>query len=364
MTYSNLTQKHKWLMPSASIFALILVILYALGIIGGGEKVEPGNTPAAAETVPENVQTLTVKKQSAENLISLPGTVRSRIVARIAPKLNARILEVKVNTGDLVKQGDVIALLDERVYRAAYNEALAALNAAKAQAVQAKADETRVKDLYAQEAATRENYDAVIARARTAQAAVRQADSAVEQARVTLGDNMLRAPFAGVILDRLKEPGDMGSPNDPIVILQKQDDLRFEAAIPTSCSDRIKLGMSVDIRTDNPPQTWQGKITEIVPEIDPQTRSQLVKADLPFSKELEHGQFGWLVLSCGKTQEALFIPASAVLHYGQLEAVKIIQNGKVYTRHVRTGKRQNGNVEILSGLHEGETIITDSGLSQ
>jgi len=252
MTYSNLTQKHKWLMPSASIFALILVILYALGIIGGGEKVEPGNTPVAAETVPENVQTLTVKKQSAENLISLPGTVRSRIVARIASKLNARILEVKVNTGDFVKQGDVIALLDERVYRAAYNEALAALNAAKAQAVQAKADETRVKDLYAQEAATRENYDAVIARARTAQAAVRQADSAVEQARVTLGDNMLRAPFAGVILDRLKEPGDMGSPNDPIVILQKKDDLRFEAAIPTSCSDRIKLGMSVDIRTDNP----------------------------------------------------------------------------------------------------------------
>ncbi len=364
MIQSNPKQQYKWIVPSASLFALILVILYALGIIGGGEKIAPGNTPAAFETATEHAETLTVKKQFSENRIALPGTVRSRSVAKIAPKLNARIVEVKVNAGDLVKQGELIALLDERVYQAAYHEVLAALNEARAQAAQATADAARITELYAQEAATRENYDAVIARSRAAQAAVKQAASAVEQARVTLGDNELRAPFAGIITRRLKEPGDMGLPNDPIVILQKQDDLRFEVPVPARYAELIKLSMPVTVRTDTPPRTWQGKITEIVPEIDPRTRSQLVKADLPFSKALKHGQFGWLMLSCGEPTEMLLIPASALLHYGQLEAVKVIEDGKVFTRHVRTGKKHNGSVEILSGLREGETIITAVGLSQ
>lgn len=364
MMQLNLNQKHKWLVPSASIIALILVIFYALGIIGGGDKVEPGNTEAGTKTVPKDARLLTVKKQLAENLLSWPGTVRSRTVAKIAPKLNARILQVKVNAGDFVKKGDIIALLDERIYQAAYNETKAALTAAKALAVQAKADETRARELYAQEAATRENYDSVVARARAAQASVTQAASAVEQARVLLGDNVLRAPFDGVISERLKEPGDMGLPNVPIAILQKPDDLRFEVALPVGCVNRIELGMSATIRTEAPPRTWQGKISEIAPEIDQQTRSQLVKADLPADKTLEHGQFGWLLLSCSEGREALFIPSSAVLHYGQLEAVKIVENGRIYTRHIRTGKQQNGRVEILSGLHEGETIMTDSGLAQ
>ncbi|MGR9114506.1 MAG: efflux RND transporter periplasmic adaptor subunit, partial [Gammaproteobacteria bacterium] len=217
---------------------------------------------------------------------------------------------------------------------------------------------------YEQEAATRENYDAVVARARAAQASVKQAASAAEQARVVLGDNVLRAPFAGVVSERLKEPGDMGLPNDAVVILQKQDELRFEAAIPAGCAHRLELGMPATIRTDTPARIWQGNISEIVPEIDQQTRSQLIKVDLPFAKGLEHGQFGWLVMSCDEPQETLFIPASAVLHYGQLEAVRIVEHGQVYTRHIRTGKQQNGRVEILSGLREGETILTDGGLSQ
>lgn len=364
MIRSNPLQKYRWLVPAAAIFALILVILYALGIVGGGKKVGPGNTPALFESVAKNAETLTLKKQLSQNRITLPGTVRSRSVAKIAPKLNARIVAVKVNAGDFVKQGDVVALLDERVYQAAYHEALAALRAAKAQAAQTAADATRVKELYAGEAATRETYDAVMARAKTAQAAVKQAASAVEQALITLGDNELRAPFSGIITQRLKEPGDMGLPNDPIVILQKADDLRFEAPIPARYAEQIQLGMPVTVRTDTPPRTWAGKITEIVPEIDAQTRSQLVKADLPANKALLPGQFGWLTLHYGEPRTTLSVPTSAVLHYGQLEAVKVIEDGKVFIRHIRTGERQRGHVEILSGLHEGETILADVGPSQ
>lgn len=255
----------------------------------------------------------------------------------------------------------MIARLDERVFRASYNEANAALNAARANSAQALADEQRIKDLYSKEAATRENFDAVTARARATRAVVNQAASAVEQTRVNLGENIVRAPFSGIISERLKEPGDMGFPNEPIVILQKPDDLRFEAAIPSSCAQRIQLGMKVTIRIDNIVQPLTGTISEITPEIDQQTRTQMVKADLNGNQTLRPGSFGWLDLSCSDQHQAIFIPISAVLRYGQLEAVKIVENNQIYTRHIRTGKQQDNTIEVLSGLKEGETIIINIG---
>lgn len=354
----------KWFIPAASITGLILVILYALGMIGGGDKVEPGNTETVTEALPADAQTLTVGKHSADNILAWPGSVRSRTVAKIAPKLNARILEVLVNAGDTVKKGDMIARLDERIFRAATNEAGAALSAARANLTQAQADEKRTQDLYSQEAATRESYDAVVAHARAARAAVNQAASAVEQTRVNLGENSVRAPFSGIISERLQEPGDMGSPNEPIVILQKPDDLRFEAAIPSSCARRVQLGMTVAIRIDGIDKTMSGTLSEIAPQIDQQTRTQLLKADLNGNRDLQPGLFGWLDLSCSEQHQALFIPSSALLHYGQLEAVKIVDNNHVYTRHIRSGKQQGELIEILSGLKEGETIVINSGLKK
>ncbi|WP_031432874.1 efflux RND transporter periplasmic adaptor subunit [Methylomarinum vadi] len=364
MTDISSLQKSKWLIPSLSILALILVILFALGVIGGGEKVEPGTTVHKLTPLPAGAKTLTVGKELSDNLMSWPGTIRSRSIAKIAPKLNARILEVTVNAGDAVKKGEVIARLDEQALRASYQEALAVLNAAQAQADQAIADEKRIKELYSKEAATRQNYDAVVARANTARATVKQARSAVKQIKVNLGENVLLAPFDGIISERLKEPGDMGLPNDPIVILQKPDDLRMEAAIPTSCAKRITLGMPVDIRIDTLNKKITGRIDEIVPEIDPLTRTQLVKAALPSSEGLIPGLFAWLEQSCEEHQNVLLIPVSAVLHYGQLEAVKIVENKQVYTRHIRTGKQRGDKVEVLSGLREGETILINSGLQQ
>ncbi len=356
--------KQKWLVPVLAVMALLLVIAYSLGIIGGGEKIQPGNSNSRSYTLPSGAKTLTVGKELSDNMMSWPGSIRSRSVARIAPKFNARILEVTVNSGDTVKKGDVIARLDEQALQAALQEARAALSAAQAQAGQAIADEKRIKSLFSQDAATRQNYDAVIARAQTARAAVSRARSAIKQIRVNLGENILKAPFDGIISERLKEPGDMGLPNDPIVILQKSDDLRMEAPIPTSCAKRITLGMEVNIRIDTLNQTITGKIDEIVPEIDPLTRTQLVKAALPSSKGLIPGLFAWLEQSCEKHQKILRIPVSAVLHYGQLEAVKIVEDNQVYTRHIRTGKQQGDKVVVLSGLREGETILINSGLQR
>jgi RND family efflux transporter MFP subunit len=360
---SHLTTS-KWLMPGLAIGALLLVIFYALGILGGPDKVEPGTVPESGQSLPAGAQTMKVGSQAAANTVPWQGTVRSRLEAKIAPKLNARILDVLVHPGETVKKGQLLARLDDRDLSAAYQAATAALVAAQAQATQASADEKRMTDLYQKEAATRQNYDAAIARAKAARAMAQQAASAAQQAQVMFSENQLQAPFDGVVSERLQEPGDMAMPGAPVVMMHQPNNLRFEAAIASHCFDKVELGMPVHVRVDALHQTVAGKVGEIAPEVNPLTHTRLIKVDLPVTKGLQHGQFGWLELSCQAQRQAIFIPRSAVLHYGQLQAVKVVEGQRLHTRHIRTGKQYGEQVEVLSGLRDGETILVNSGLVQ
>ncbi|MDO9424588.1 MAG: efflux RND transporter periplasmic adaptor subunit [Methylobacter sp.] len=339
---------------SGAVLALILLLLYMQGSFVS--KVPPGLSPQVGDSnTPGN--TAVVEKKQVDDILAWPGTVRSRTVANIAPKMTARIIEIKVNAGDKVKKGDVIARLDERDIKAQENAALAALAGANAQANRAQADAQRTRSLYSVDAATRESFDAVVARAKEAQAGVNQAASAVTEIRSRLADTLLLAPFDGIVVKRLKEPGDMGLPGVPVATLQTPQGLRLEAEVPSTCAGRYSIGMDVTVRIDTLGLTASAQIDEISPEVDPQTRTRLIKIALPAIEGLQPGYFGWLEQACGQ-HEALLIPASAVLHIGQLEVVKIWSEGRQLMRHIRTGKTFGDRVEVISGLHVGETVIT------
>jgi RND family efflux transporter MFP subunit len=340
---------------SAAVLALILLLLYMQGSFVS--KVPPGLSPQPADSNAPQSDTAVVEKMQVDDILTWPGTVKSRTVANIAPKMTARIIEIKVKAGDKVKKGDIIARLDERDIKAQEQAALAALAGAHAQANRAQADEQRTRSLYSKEAATRENFDAVVARANEVLAGVSQAASTVTEIRSHLADTLLLAPFDGTVVKRLKEPGDMGLPGVPLVTLQTPQGLRLEADVPSTCAGRYRIGMDVTVRIDTLGLSTRAQIDEISPEVDPQTRTQLIKITLPAIEGLQPGYFGWLEQACGR-HEALLIPISAVQHIGQLEVVKVLSEGRQLMRHIRTGKIFGELIEVISGLHAGETVIT------
>ncbi|MBL6987340.1 MAG: efflux RND transporter periplasmic adaptor subunit [Methylobacter sp.] len=356
MSLTEFKKINKTVAISVAVLALILLLLYMQGSFVS--KVSPGLSTLPGDANAQKNDTVVVEKKQVDDMFSWPGTVKSRTVANLAPRMTARIIEIKVHAGDKVKKGDVIARLDERDIKAQENAALAALVGANAQASRAKADEQRTRSLYSKEAATRENFDAVVAGAKAAQAGANQAASTVNEIRSHLADTLLRAPFDGVVVKRLKEPGDMGLPGDPVATLQTPQGLRLEAEVPGSCAGRYRIGMDVAVRIDTLGLTTPGQIDEISPEVDPQTRSQLIKIALPAMEGLQPGYFGWLEQACGQ-HEALLIPVDAVEHIGQLEVVKVLsEEGRQQMRHIRTGKTFGEQVEVISGLHAGETVIT------
>jgi RND family efflux transporter MFP subunit len=338
------------------VLGLILLLMYMQGSFE--HKVSPGSVKPEPLESAAQYKTATVASTSIDDMFAWPGTVRSRTVAKIAPKIAARILELKVNAGDRVNKGDVIARLDDRDIRAKEREALAALAGASAQANRAATDAQRISGLYRQEAATRESLDNVQAQAKTAQASVNQAQSGVNVVRTYLDDAVLRAPFSGVIVAKLKEAGDMGLLGDPVVTMQTAQDMRLEVSVPSSCATQLATGMKVNVRIDNLGSTLAAQIDEVAPEVDSQTRSQLIKIKLPELKGLQPGYFGWLDQACEQHQ-ALLIPNSAVIRVGQLESVKVVTGNEISLRHIRTAKIFADKIEVISGLRAGETVVTN-----
>jgi RND family efflux transporter MFP subunit len=338
---------------------LTVLILLAIQGVFTQHNAESENEESAGQVLPEHTHTLKISSQATSNTLSWQGVVNSRLAVNIQPKITARLIEVVVHPGDKLKKGDLIARLDDRELHLAANAANSEQVAAQAQAAQDRAEEMRVIDLYHKQEATRQRYDEVLAKAQASQALVQQATNHARQALLLLTENRITAPFDGVVSERLLEPGNTASPSQAIVTFYKPDDFRLEVAIADHCVPLISLGLHVSVRIDAIFQTLTGTIDEISAEIDPDTHTQPIKISLPPTAGLQQGQSGSLELSCQATQQALLVPASALLQFGQLQAVKVVEGDESRIRHIRLGKRYGDQYEVLYGLHEGDEIVTD-----
>lgn len=343
----------KFLPAILSTAALILLLFWLEG--GFARKVGPGT--ARADDAPRNIgPTVRVVAEDSSVVMAWPGTVSSRTEARVSPKIASRIEAILVRAGDRVKRGQILVRLDERSLQARLAQARAGLSAAQAEGVRSRTDAQRTENLYRREAATQQTLDHAVAATRAADAKVREAQSAIQEVEALFAETTLRAPFDGVVLQRHREPGDTAMPGTPVVTILEPGWLRVEAAIPLSCASSIREGQQLTVRDGGTARRQNAAVEEIAPSADPNTHTLLVKARLPRDTSLLPGAFVHIEQVCGQ-QRSLMIPDSAVSRSGQIESVRLVRDGRVQLRHVRTGKRVEDRVEVLSGLEEGDAIL-------
>lgn len=343
------------LVPVAGVVALVVLLAYLEGGIGA-HKVAPGNVPLATASRGEGSE-VRVEPREVEDWVDWPATVTSRLVANLAPKVMARVLDVRVGVGSLVKQGDVVAVLDDRDVRARAQQAQAALRSIEAQATQADIELRRAQLLFQKQVGTQQDLDAADSRAKSIRAQVGQARDGLAEAQVMLSETSMRAPFDGVVAARLADPGDMAVPGKPIAIIHDPSALRLEANVSEACARSLAVGKPVPVSLGGAELT--ASIEEIAPASDAQSRTLLVKAALAASPDLRRpGMFATVRLACG-AHTALLVPARSILRSGQLESVRVRVDGEIRLRSVRTGKAYGDQVEVLSGLQAGSTVVVE-----
>ncbi len=339
---------------------------------------------AGAEQKLAAVRVETVDVSEIAEIYQASGTVRARYSAAIASKIAANILEVRVQSGDHVLAGQALVILDRRYLeanlrrseaaRAEAESAIAetenAIAAARANLELAQVTHKRFQGLLDNASVSQQEFDESQARLKNAEAALAmaaskrkqvearlsQAEAEMAAARVALGYATLTAPFAGLVTQRMADPGNLTTPGVPLLTLEREGNLRLEASIDESRLDLVRIGESVPVEINGLSRTVTGRVAEIVPSVDSATRSFVVKLDLPSLPGPRAGMFGRAAFAAGK-RGGLFVPQSAVLERGQIRSVYVIDGGTARLRFVTLGEAHDDRREVLSGLTAGEKVI-------
>lgn len=324
------------------IFALALPLAGLIVLAGcGGHKESGSRLP---DGPPKAVRLASAERLPSFSYEEQMGTVTARNRADIQTKVQARVERIPVALGDRVRQGDLLAELDTREFRARVQQA-------KALADQAAEDLKRFETLLGQNAATQQEYDGVKARAAVAAAGLQEAEAMLTYARIV-------APFAGTVTRKSIEVGDLAVPGRPLFVVEDTASLQFVVSVSESRRGRFAVGDTMWVAMEAEHVRIPAVVEELSPSADPNSRTFITKLSLPDHPGLRPGLFGRLLVPTLDDYTGIFIPTSALVRRGQLELVYVVSpDNRALLRLVRTGRTLEDRIEILSGISEGERVV-------
>jgi RND family efflux transporter MFP subunit len=275
-----------------------------------------------------------------------PGTLRYRRLVRIFSQEEGRITELALFEGDGVAQGQPLVRLEDDLLRAERDKA-------QATAAQKRLDLDRLEDLRRKRAASEDE----VAQASTA-LALAQADLRLLETR--LGFTRIEAPFAGVIIERLVEPGDFVTKNTHLLTLADPESLVAEVFASELILPDLEVGAPARVRIDALPEgPFEARVLRIHPRLEESSRQAIVELTLdPVPLGARAGQFVRATLNAAQS-ERLLVPFRALHRDREGEFVWLVgPEGAAHRRPVRSGLRIADGIEIIEGLAPGDRVIT------
>jgi len=300
---------------------------------------------AAAKPLPSTAVTTAIATLVERGAVELlPGTVRASRFATLQARVPGVVGRIAATPGEFVAAGAVLVELDAK-------EIAAKRDQAKAVAAQAAADFERARMLFDKQALTKAEFDASQARAAGSAAAAAEAE-------IMVGYTIMTAPFAGVVVRKHAEIGDLLAPGRPVIELEDPTSLRLEVEIPESLAGTIAMGDKLRVQIGAAGLDAEAPVVEVTPAADPVSRSVLMKLALPAGTAgLRSGQFGRVSIATAGGR-MLAVPTTAVFRRGQIDAVFVVQDGIARLRLVRPGGSEGDRITLRAGLADGETVVT------
>jgi RND family efflux transporter MFP subunit len=286
----------------------------------------------------------------------VPGTVSATDQTLVGSRILASITRMHVRSGDRVEQGDLLVEFDDSSQRSVLAQREQAEASAAAAFEEATLARDRAVQLLESGNLSRADYDRAVTGHRVMAADLERARRAVAEAQAQLDYTRIVAPMSGTVVDRYAEAGDTTVPGQALLRLFNPGRLRVEALLRESLISRVKQGQEIEAVIGALDLRVAAVVEEIVPTADPGSRTFLIKALLPKQADLYPGMFARLEIPLG-SRDQLLVPAAALVRSGQLTYVYVEGAFGPERRSVRIGPATGQQVEIISGLAEGMTII-------
>jgi membrane fusion protein, multidrug efflux system len=337
------------------MLAATLTLVAALGFVKFKQIQTAIAQGAAYQPPPEAVTTIVAEQENWPATLSAIGTVAAVRGVTVSADLPGTVDKIAFDSGQAVREGDVLALMDTRQERAQ-------LTAAEAQRDLARVNFERLQGLLNERVISRAEFD-------RATAEQRQADGRLGEIRAAIDRKTIRAPFSGVLGLRQVNLGQYLSGGDALVTLQSLNPIYVNFGVPQQAAGQMRAGRTVRISLGEQPSVeFTGRVTALDSIVDEATRNVQVQATLANPKGvLRPGMFVQTEVAVGTSSTLVSLPASAVSYAPFGDSVFVvtdIKGGKGQTyrgvrqQFVKLGATRGDQIAIVSGVKPGDEVVT------
>ncbi|HEY3161481.1 MAG TPA: efflux RND transporter periplasmic adaptor subunit [Vicinamibacterales bacterium] len=310
---------------------------------------------AAFQPPPEAVTTVVAEQERWPSTLNAIGTMAAVRGVTVSADLAGIVQDILFESGESVREGQVLVVLDTR-------QEQAQMEAAEAQRVLARLNFNRMQELLDQKVVSKAEYDSAIAGSRQAEARVGEIRAAIER-------KTIRAPFSGVLGIRQVNKGQYLAAGDPVVPLQSLNPIYVNFGVPQQAIGQVQIGRAMRVTTEHLADVaFAARVTAIDSVVDPTTRNVQVQATLanPDGK-LRPGMFVQTETPLGAEQRVVALPASAISYAPYGDSVFVVGDMKddkghsyrgVRQQFVKLGPARGDQIAVVSGINPGDEVVT------
>ncbi|EAQ28438.1 HlyD family secretion protein [Erythrobacter sp. NAP1] len=346
------------LIAGGGLFALLLAIAAYFALQGG----EPAAMADDNEQAPV-VTVITPGRTSVDGTIEAPGTLAARRPMPVGVVgEGGQVLSVRVDAGDWVRQGQVLAVIDRSVQTQQAAAQAAQIDVARADAQLAQSNLDRALQLVERGFISQAEIDRLTATRDSAVARIKVAEAQLSELRARNARLNVIAPATGYVLERNVEPGQTVSGGTPaLFVIARGGEFELLAQLSETQLAGLSQGVKASVVPTGSDKTFEGQIWQLSPTIDQQTRQGTARIALPYAPELRPGGFATASIQSG-TLEATVLPQSAVLADDEGSFVYVIdEENKAVRTPVTTGMTTPQGIAITEGLSGTERVVLSAG---
>jgi membrane fusion protein (multidrug efflux system) len=328
-----------------------------LGLVGCKKPEDGAGGAKAPPTPPVKVTTAVASEAPTPDTLTLTGMIAADQRADVTADTQGKVVNVMIERGQKVKLGQPVVQLDVRTSALSAREAQANLEAARAQKQLADQECARTKALLEKGAITQSEYDRQITQCTAALQQVSAAQARTEMMTKSVADGLVRAPFDGVISEKMVSPGEWVAPGKALFTLVKDDPLRIELSVPEKAVSSVKQGQTVELATVAfPDKVYAASVTRIGAEVG-RSRSLIVEATIDKGSDLVPGMFAEAHLVVGHSTRVV-LPREAVVRRGKQWHAFVVNHGEAEDRIVQLGAPPSPDkVAIADGVNKGDKVV-------
>lgn len=345
-------KKQTKLLLLLGILVLVAIAYFYPRWSGQQETVPSGaGSGAGGPMDPLPVTVIKLKKESLNNQLQVSGTVLPNESVEIKPEISGLVTKINFKEGQVVSKGTPLVYLNDNELQAQFQRLQYTQKLFQTQ-------ESRQKQLLAREAISQEEYDIALNQYNTAISDIKLVEAQLEK-------TVIRAPFTGRLGLRQISEGSVINPSNVIVSIVNSDPIKLEFSIPERYASLVSIGSSIFFSSESSKEEVEGKVYAFEPQIDAATRTLKLRAQSPNkSGKYLPGMFVKIRFVLDIEEEALLVPAESVIP--ELSGYKVFvvgADGNAEQRTIEIGTRTDTQVQVISGLNEGDLVLT-SGVMQ